>query len=61
MNGIYRKAIKRKWNTIISGVTKEQASNIMDFLVENEILNEDTRAWIEQERSKACINKNSLN
>ena len=56
MDDIYRKAIKRKWNTIISGVTKEQASSIMDFLVENDILNEDTREWIERERSKACIN-----
>jgi len=56
MDDIYRKAIKRKWNTIISGVSKERALRIMDFLVENDILDADIREWIEREKSKEYIN-----
>ena len=54
---IYRTAIKKTWTCIMDSVTKDQAYNIMDCMVENNILDAGMREWIERDQSKTCINR----
>ena len=57
MEDIYRTAVKKTWDFIINTVTEEQASNVIDHLVENNVLDTSTKEWIKREKSKVPINR----
>ena len=57
MEDIHRTAIKKSWTTLINSITNDQLSNIMDFLVENEILTFGMKEEIECEQITSNKNR----